>query len=361
MKKYVLFLILLSLALKSTAQSSSYSPALGYEDHKNTFGLNHTDGTIRLGTYALTTATYFQTHSNHPLYFGTNNSSTPKVVLAAPGYLGINLADGVLPAEKLEIKNGSIALYGWENASKPTGIEFTNNAGTLSRAFVGVIDAQTFGFRSYTTGLNEIVFKTISGNVRVGLGNPNPIYTLDINGSIRLNALAGSDRGLAMVKTDGTLRRFNEQPTISVAPTDYTFSDLGMLNDSDVGYDASPSFGNWLPFGTYHFVEKSLQLLQGSTIKNFTANFIDNNGSGKMQACLRIINNTTGATNVYCVNSANDNANAQPYTMSSDIAEVVNNDTYSYVLRVESVTNALANGPWNASMGICGVKFKIGY
>jgi hypothetical protein len=141
MKKYTIFLIILSLTLKSNAQFSLYSPALGYEDHKNTYGLNHTDGTIRLGTYAVTVATYFQTHTNHPLYFGTNNTAIPKVVLASPGYLGINLADGVMPAEKLEIKNGSIALYGWESPSKPTGIEFTNNAGTLSRAFLGMIDA----------------------------------------------------------------------------------------------------------------------------------------------------------------------------------------------------------------------------
>lgn len=361
MKKYTYFLIFLSFSFKVFAQFSLYSPALGYEDHKNTYGLNQTDGTIRLGTYALTTATYVQTHSNHPLYFGTNNSVTPKVVLASPGYLGINLANGVMPAEKLEIKNGSIALYGWESPSKPTGIEFTNNAGSLSRAFLGVIDAQTFGFRSYTTGSNEIVFKTVSGNVRVGLGNTNPITTLDINGTIRLNALAGSERGLVMVKTDGTLRRFNDQPITSVAPTDYTFSDMGMLNDADVGYDASPTFGTWSPFGTYHYVEKSLLLVQGSTIKNFTAYFLDNNGSGKMQACLRVTDNSTGVASVYCVNSATDNATVQPYTLASDISDVVNNNAYSYILRVESVTNTLGTGPWNASMGISGVKFKIGY
>jgi hypothetical protein len=176
-----------------------------------------------------------------------------------------------------------------------------------------------------------------------------------------LNALAGSERGLVMVKIDGTLRRFNDQPITSVAPTDYTFSDAGMLNDSDVGYDASPTFGTWSPFGTYHYVEKSLQLPQGSTIKIFTANFLDNNGSGKMQACLRVSDNSTGVASVYCVNSASDNASVQPYTLASDISEIVNNNVYSYVLRVESVTNALASGPWNANMGICGVKFKIGY
>lgn len=361
MKKYTFILLLLSFSFNIQAQFSSYSPALGYEDHKNLYGLNHTDGVISLGTYALPASTYFQTHSNHPLYFGNNNSATPKVVLTSPGYLGINLADGVMPAEKLEIKNGSIALYGWESPSKPTGIVFTNNAGSTASAFLGMLDAQTFGFRSYTTGLNEIVFKTVSGSARVGLGNTNPTSALDVNGTIRLNALAGSERGLVMVKTDGTLRRFSDQPLTSVAPTDYTFSDMGMLNDSDVGYDASPTFGTWSPFGMYHFIEKSLQLVQGSTIKNLTAYFLDNNGSGKMQACLRISDNSNGVATIYCVNSSTDNATIQPYTLAADISEVVNNNAYSYILRVESVTNALGSGPWNSSMGVSGVKFKIGY
>lgn len=348
--------------MTASAQSSSYNPLLGHEDNKNTFGLNHTNGTISLGTYAISSGTYLQTHSNHPLYFGNGSLFSPKVVLSTAGNLGINLADGVMPAEKLEIKNGSIILNGWESPAKPTGIEFTNNAGTTPRAFLGMKEDLSFGFKSYTTGLYEIVFRRFNGGgSQVGLGTTNPQANLDVDGTIRVNALAGTARSLVIIKTDYTLRRLINQPIMSVAPTDYTFSDSGMLNESNVGYDATPSFGVWLPFGTYHFLEKTLQLIEGSTIRNFTAYIKDHNGSGKLQVCLKIINNVSGTTLNYCLNSSVDDASIQPYSLSSDIAAIVNNSTNTYVLRVESVTNALANGPWNSEMGIGGVKFKVEY
>lgn len=361
MKNHLLSILLIMSLFSASGQSSSYSPAMGYEDNKNTAGLNHTNGTISLGTYASSTSSYLQTHSNHPLYFGNGNFFIPRVVLSTDGNLGINLTDGVMPAEKLEIKNGSLKLTGWESPSKPTGIEFTNNAGTVPRVFFGMMDNLAFGIKSYTTGLYEMAIKILGSGNWVGLGNETPQANLDIDGTIRVNALAGTARNLVIIKTDNTLRRLVNQPLTSIAPTDYTYSDAGMLNESNVGYDASPSFGTWLPFGTYHFLEKPLQLVEGSTIKNFTAYLMDNNGSGRMQVCLKIISNTSGVIQSHCLNSSADNATTQPYSLSADIAAVVNTGMYSYVLRVESVTNTLANGPWNANMGIGGVKFKIEY
>jgi hypothetical protein len=360
MKKLV-FALLILLPCYTKAQSASYDPATGYEDHKLGRGLNHTDGTIGLGTYLSSNVAYIQTHSNHPLYFGNNSNATPKVVLATGGYLGVNLADGVMPAEKLEIRNGRISLTGWEDANKPTGIEFTNNAGSGSVAFLGMVDNVTLGFKSYTTNQNEIVFKTVSGQARLGVGNTNPNYTLDVNGTIRLNALAGTDRSLVKVKTDNTLSAFTTQPTISISPFEFTYSDQGMLNESNVGYVPGFASATWSSLGAYHFVEKTLQLPQGSILKNFTAYLLDNNPNGKMQACLSIMNSTTVATNTYCVLTNSDNPNAVALSLPSTIDDVVDNNQYIYIIKVESLNNGNFNGGWAADMGFGAIKISVGY
>lgn len=359
--KKLAFALLILMPFYTKAQFSSYDPATGYEDHKLGRGLNHTDGTISLGTYLSGIVAYIQTHSNHPLYFGNNSNATPKVVLATSGYLGVNLADGVMPAEKLEIKNGRVSLSGWENINKPAGIEFTDNAGTSSVAFLGMMDNTTLGFKSYTTNQYEIVFKTVSGQSRLGIGNTNPIHTLDVNGTIRLNALAGTDRSLVKVKTDNTLSAFTTQPTISISPFEFTYSDQGMLNESNVGYVPGFASATWSPLGVYHFVEKNLQLPQGATIKNFTAYLLDNNSNGKMEACLRIMNNVTGATNAYCVITQNDNPNAVALSLLSDIGDIVDNNQYNYLLRVQSLNNGGFQGGWAADMGFGAIKVNLGY
>ena len=357
--KKLIFSLLILLPGCVIAQSSSYSPTSGFEDHKDGQGLNHTSGAISFGTYNTSTLAYLQTHSNHPIYFGSNSNANPKVVLSTNGLLGINLADGVMPAERLEIKNGRLSLTGWENEGKPTGIDFTNNAGNTNAAFLGMMDATTFGFKSYASNQYEVVFKNVAGLARVGIGTTNPGVALDVNGTIRLNALAGADRSIVKIKTNNVLAKVAAQPTVSISPFEFTYSDQGTLTKSNTGYIPGFSSATWSPIGSYHYVEKTLNLPQGSTIKSFTAYLLDNNASGRMQACFTVLNNVSGAKDIYCVSTNSDNLNAVP--LSNNINKIVDNNLYSYIIRVESINNGGFQGGWFADMGFGAIKFNVGY
>jgi hypothetical protein len=365
MKTSILLLVINCAFLVSgtlIAQSISYDPGNGIETIKNGIVLDHTDGTIRLGVFSSSLQTYIQTHSNHPLYFGTNNS-TPKVVLGLNGNLGINLPDGIMPTEKLEIKNGSIGFSGWESNIKPNGIVFTDDAGLNSKAFFGYSTGIFNGlaFKSLTTNLEEIRFMEISSQPRISLGDVSDNQTLNINGDMRFNSLGGSTRSLVLTNTSSVLIKSNTSPTQSISPFSFTFSDQGNLANANVGFYPSFSQSVWIPYGSYHFVEKALLLPEGSTIKNITAYLTDNDVNNRMSMCLQIINSSTGASNSYCLVTNTNSPNNLPYSFQNDLNIIVENQAYSYVLRVEPLSNTSSSGVWNSSMGFGAIKVSMGY
>ncbi len=64
------------------------NPATKLTVHSNLFGIEHTNGTVSLGTYLSSSGGWIGTKSNHPLYFYTNNSGQ-LMTLTQAGQLGI--------------------------------------------------------------------------------------------------------------------------------------------------------------------------------------------------------------------------------------------------------------------------------
>lgn len=364
MKTYITTLFGIVLFGTINAQSIEYSQTAGLSIKKDNIGLTHTDGTISLGTYmssALPRA-YLQTHSNHPLYFGINNSSTPSIVLNTNGNFGVNMPDDILPAEKLEIRNGRLGLYGWETPSKPTGIVFTNNAGNTEVGRLGMRDATTFGVFSNTTNQFEFISKTL-GTSKFGLGI-DPTYELDVNGNIRIENLSSvNGRGIVMIADTDDFWNFEVQPTINISPFDFTFSDEGSLSGGNANFTPSPNYSLWStsPSAVYHYVEKPLDLIQGSTIRSFSANLFDNTAGGRIRACLYVQNSLTGAiSNSYCLSTTAQASSIQQLSQNT-INHVVNNQTNTYFIRVESLDNLQNQGPWFNTLGFGTMKLDVGY
>jgi hypothetical protein len=70
------------------------------------YGYRQTVGTTSLGTYADTSAGWFGTFSNHPIWFFTNDGIVPQMVVQPSGNVGIGTA---APATKLEV-NGDMTF-----------------------------------------------------------------------------------------------------------------------------------------------------------------------------------------------------------------------------------------------------------
>lgn len=106
------------------------------------FGLEQTDGTVRVGSYIGSGGGWFGTRSNHPLHFYTNNSS-PLMTVATSGNVGIGVTS--LTNARLDVDAGtnSFAIYSrggvGQNASSyglPKFMLLVRNNGISSQATI---------------------------------------------------------------------------------------------------------------------------------------------------------------------------------------------------------------------------------
>jgi hypothetical protein len=130
----------------------------------SSMGFNHTNGIIGVGTYVGNVAGWVQTHSNHPLYFATNNGNA-QMSLTTNGRLGIGIKT---PATTLEVLssvtnvakfssavNQSYLIF-YQNTVSPTGYvgtfnDFANNSFEIGTTTVfGRLFLNTFGTNSVT-------------------------------------------------------------------------------------------------------------------------------------------------------------------------------------------------------------------
>jgi len=90
------------------------------------FGLLHTNGITTIATYVDATAGWFGTNTNHPLWFYTNNSNNPGLVVQTSGNVGIGTTT---PSAKLEL-NGNMTFSNGAARSITVAQPPTNGSGS---------------------------------------------------------------------------------------------------------------------------------------------------------------------------------------------------------------------------------------
>ncbi len=144
-------------------------------------GFNHTDGTIGIGTYVGNGGGWLQTHTNHPLFFTTNDGNT-QMALTTNGRLGIGTKT---PTTRLDVLspianvakfsstiNQSYLIF-YQNTVNPTGYvgtfnDFANNSFEIGTTTVfGRLFLNNYGTNS--------VSLTPTGYIK--LGDDNDINT----------------------------------------------------------------------------------------------------------------------------------------------------------------------------------------
>ncbi|MFZ6010679.1 MAG: beta strand repeat-containing protein [Bacteroidota bacterium] len=131
------------------------------------YGLNHTDGTVVLSTYAGSGGIYggaIGTQSNHPFFIYTNNGGARMTILNGTGDVGIGT---VGPTSKLEV-NGYTKLGSEANTSTDY------SPAIKTRKIVGTTSSFTGG--SASVSINVPGSQIVSVNVSVQYGAPNFWY-----------------------------------------------------------------------------------------------------------------------------------------------------------------------------------------
>lgn len=171
----LIILIIYSFSFKSIAQSTTITPAEGivgqYTNQKiaiqtipNSYGFEHTNGTVSLTTYVSDNSAWLMTKSNHPLYLSTNNNSNPlnpAMAILTNGNIGIGTS---APTEKLHVI-GNARISGLAGS----GVKFVrvNEDGVLSSTP-----------QNYNLNLPRGSFKSVTGNLTALNFNTDGLYCL---------------------------------------------------------------------------------------------------------------------------------------------------------------------------------------
>ncbi len=116
------------------------------------FGIEHTNGTVRLGTFANASGGWIGTISNHPLYFYTNNSN-PQLTVSQAGFLGIGTTN---PLVKLHVNGPGVVESSVQSTSERAILSLNSTIGGQNR--VWTLENGLFG----TAGLFGIYDRTAS-------------------------------------------------------------------------------------------------------------------------------------------------------------------------------------------------------
>jgi hypothetical protein len=153
----------------------------------NTYGISHTDGTVKFSTYINSIGAWIGTKSNHPLYFYTNDSGV-QATLLPNGNVGIGITN---PTEKLHI-SGNIKATGNINTNSLTvtgattltgSIIFNNTLGATDANFSGnvnvggVLSPDVLNIGGLGSAITKIKRTTITGQQIFGVVN----NTCDLN------------------------------------------------------------------------------------------------------------------------------------------------------------------------------------
>ncbi|MFH0949030.1 MAG: hypothetical protein V1802_00915 [Candidatus Aenigmatarchaeota archaeon] len=231
-----------------TASQSDMEGKLTVKTSADSYGLFHTDGNVKIGTYVGSGGGWLGTQSNHPLYFFTNDSGS-QITLKQDGKVGIGTST---PGEKLYV-SGNINATGNVRGAKlcigndcrpswPTGMGGNGTANYISKwngsASLGnsVIydDGSSVGIGTATpqAKLEVNLYNPLGwdGNTKgFRLTSPDTNYYLDINpyviasGNVGYNFSSvspkGTAAGLVISSADGIIEATYGATWISASPT----------------------------------------------------------------------------------------------------------------------------------------------
>ncbi len=147
------------------------------------YGLEHTDGSVRMGTFINASGGWLGTFSNHSLHFFTNDGSQHMTITPA-GFIGIGTTS---PGAKLHI-NGSVKINANQTLEFGAGLTKELNAGKIGYATftVGALDIVGAG----TAISNRVIrFWNEGGAIfggNVGINTTTVAgFALSVNGNIR--------------------------------------------------------------------------------------------------------------------------------------------------------------------------------
>lgn len=178
------------------------SPANKLTVYSNFYGIQHTDGTVRLSTFLNSAGGWFGTQSNHPLHFYTNDGGQ-QMTLTQAGQVGIGtttplggyLLDVAGPVKSFGNTTHFVAqTTGGTNSWARYYMRSSGQSWFIgtSQNFIGnqlYISDETFGQSRFTIQPNNGLI-WMSTNTGVGINTTNTAgYMLAVNGKIRSTEL----------------------------------------------------------------------------------------------------------------------------------------------------------------------------
>lgn len=258
------------------------------------FGFEHTDGTVRFGTYVNNESGseylggWLQTFTNHPLVFSTSDGD-PQLYLNPEGYIILNPSDG----------------------------------------------------------------KT--GNVGIGLPRLTvPAEKLTVQGGIRSSVLAGIGSRSVSADANGTLTTAAQTYTVAVPPQAFQRA----YNSGGGTFAAFGPYGDCYIVGSNINEELVAPVIvpAGAIITQVQAFFTDNDATNnlKFEISYSTFTDTANGTVVSLFQNTN---NPQPYTVttltSGTLSEnVVNDKTYRIRVFATNSAGAYGTGVWNYTGGV---------
>ncbi len=166
------------------------------------WGIIHTNGSVRVGTYAGSGGGWIATQTTHPLYFATsllNANSSAQMTLLTNGNLGIGT---LVPFSKLDVLTAD-ASYGitHTNGTVRLGTYIGSNGG-----WIGTQSNHPLYF--FTNNGNAAMSLSTTGNF--GIGTTTPVNTLQI-GSVGSTGFSGN----AFTIGNGGAMAFNQNVVIT--------------------------------------------------------------------------------------------------------------------------------------------------
>jgi hypothetical protein len=141
------------------------------------WGMIHTNGTVRFGTYVGSNGGWIATQTSSPLYFATGlgtSNNYAQIALMPGGNVGIGSLN---PTTKLQV----------QTADASYGITHTNGTvivGTYIGSSGGWLGTKTNHPLYFFTN-NSNALMTVATNGNVGIGTIAPAYRLSVNGTIQ--------------------------------------------------------------------------------------------------------------------------------------------------------------------------------